>query len=115
MMGRVKFLQAGAYNMEGGGVAPLTPTSFSCLDTRKGCEKKIKASGMPVNLAGYLIFSLFIFRFLLSRVGAYCIRPTKRPGRGDLIYLWVGVFIPAGYIWGVFFCALPYRQEIFLS
>ena len=27
--------------------------SFSCLDTRKGSEKKIKASGMPANLAGY--------------------------------------------------------------
>ena len=53
------------------GRCPLAPTSFSCLDTRKGCEKKIKASGMPANLAGYLIFSLFIFRFLLSRVGAY--------------------------------------------
>ena len=24
--------------------------------------------------------------------------PSKRPDRGDLIYLWVGVFIPAGYI-----------------
>ena len=32
------------------GRRPLTPTSFSCLDTRKGCEKKIKASGMPANL-----------------------------------------------------------------
>ena len=53
------------------GHCPLAPTSFSCLDARKGCEKKIKASGMPANLAGYLIFSLFIFRFLLSRVGAY--------------------------------------------
>ena len=41
----------------------------------------------------------------MSPVGAYRIRPTKRPGRGNLIYLWVGVFIPAGYIWGVFFCA----------
>ena len=41
--------------------------------------------------------------------------PHKRPERGDLIYLWVGVFIPAGYIWGVFFCALPCRKEIFLS
>ena len=70
---------------------------------------------MPANLAGFLIFSLFIFRFLLSRVGRKSIRPTKRPEGGDLIYVWVGVFIPAGYIWGVFFCALPYRQEIFLS
>ncbi|AOH41433.1 hypothetical protein C7123_05100 [Tannerella serpentiformis] len=24
--------------------------------------------------------------------------PHKRPDRGDLIYLWVGVFIPAGYM-----------------
>ena len=38
-------------------------------------------------------------------MGRKSIRPTKRPDRGDLIYLWVGVFIPAGYIWGVFFCA----------
>ena len=30
--------------------------------------------------------------------------PHKTARRGDLIYLWVGVFIPAGYIWGVFFC-----------
>ena len=37
--------------------------------------------------------------------------PHKRPGRGDLIYLWVGVFIPAGYIWGVFNTPLPYRQK----
>ena len=35
--------------------------------------------GMPANLAGHLIFSLFVFRFLLSRVGAYCIRPTNDP------------------------------------
>ena len=41
--------------------------------------------------------------------------PSKRPDRGDLIYLWVGVFIPAGYIWGVCNTPLPCRQEIFLS
>ena len=87
------------------GRCPLAPTSFSCLDARKGCEKKIKASPRPGNLAGYRILSLFVFCFLMSPVGAYRIRPTKRPARGDLIYLWVGVFIPAGYIWGVFFCA----------
>ena len=44
-------------------------------------------AGMPANLAEYLIFSLFIFRFLLSRVGAQKHTPHKRPGRGDLIYL----------------------------
>ena len=70
---------------------------------------------MPANLAEYPIFLLFVSRFLLSRVGAYCIRPTKRPERGDLIYLWVGVFIPAGYMWGVCNTPLPCRQEIFLS
>ena len=37
--------------------------------------------------------------------------PHKRPGRGDLIYLWVGVFIPAGYMWGVCNTPLPYRQK----
>jgi len=31
----------------------LGDLSFSCLDARKGNEKKIKASGMPANLAGY--------------------------------------------------------------
>ena len=41
--------------------------------------------------------------------------PHKRPERGDLIYLWVDVFIPAGYMWGVYNTPLPYRQEIFLS
>ena len=86
--------------------------SFSCLDTRKGCEKKIKASGMPANLAGHLIFSLFIFRFLLSPRRGVSNTPSKRPDRGDLIYLWVGVFIPAGYILGVCNTPLPYRQEI---
>ena len=121
------------------GRCPLTPTSFSCLDTRKGNEKKIKASPRPGNLAGYRILSLFVFCFLLSRVGAQkhtpskrpdrggcrtmgrtffdvprrgvSHTPSKRPDRGDLIYLWVGVFIPAGYIWGVFNTPLPYRQE----
>ena len=39
--------------------------SFSCLDARKGCEKKIKASGMPANLAGYLILSFLVFHFLI--------------------------------------------------
>ena len=56
---------------------------FLVLIRGKGCEKKIKASGMPTKLAGYLIFSLFIFRFLLSRVGAYCIRPTNDPTGAD--------------------------------
>ena len=37
------------------------------------------SSGMPANLARYPAFSLFIFRFSLSRVGAYCIRPTNDP------------------------------------
>ena len=78
-MGRVKFLEAGAFNMKGGGIAPSPLHPFLVLIRGKGCEKKIKASGMPANLAGYLIFSLFIFRFLLSRVGAYCIRPTNDP------------------------------------
>ena len=121
------------------GRCPLAPTFFSCLDARKGCEKKIKASLRPGNLAGYRILSLFVFCFLMSPVGAYCIRPpndptgagagrwkgpflmspvgaqkhtpSKRPDRGDLIYLWVGVFIPAGYMWGVFNTPLPYRQK----
>ena len=57
------------------------------------------------------VFLLFVFRFLLSLVGAYCIRPTKRPGRGNLIYLWVGVFIPAEYMWGVFFCVPTLPEE----
>ena len=85
---------------------------FLALIRGKGNEKKIKASPRPGNLAGYRILSLFVFCFLLSPVGAYRIRPTKRPDRGDLIYLWVGVFIPAGYIWGVFNTPLPYRQEM---
>ena len=47
-------------------------------------------SPRPGNLTGYLIFSLFIFRFLLSRVGAYCIRPTNDPIGAILsIYGWV--------------------------
>ena len=41
--------------------------------------------------------------------------PHKTTRRGDLIYLWVGVFIPTGYMWGVCNTPLPYRQEIFLS
>ena len=64
-IGRAKFLPFGAYNMEGGGRCPLTPTSFSCLDARKGCEKKIKASGMPANLAGYPTLSFLVFHFLI--------------------------------------------------
>ena len=51
---------------------------------------------MPANLAGYLTFSLFIFRFLLSRVGAYCIRPTKRPGRGEFKTMGRAKFLPFG-------------------
>ena len=61
------------------GRCPLAPTSFSCLDARKGSEKKIKASPRPGNLAGYRILSLFIFCFLLSRVGASRIRPPNDP------------------------------------
>ena len=75
---------------------PLAPTSFSCLDARKGCEKKIKASGMPANLAGYLIFSLFIFRFLLSRVGAQKHTPHKRPEGGGFKTMGRVKFLQAG-------------------
>ena len=41
---------------------------------------------MPANLAGYLIFSLFIFRFLLSPCRGVLNTPhkTTRQGRSDL-------------------------------
>ena len=42
---------------------------------------------MPAKLAGYLAFSLFIFRFSLSLVGAYCIRPTNDPKGADTCLL----------------------------
>ena len=69
------------------GRCPLAPTSFSCLDARKGCEKKIKASLRPGNLAGYRILSLFVFRFLLSPGRGVLHTPYKTTRRGDLIYL----------------------------
>ena len=82
---------------------------FLALIRGKGNEKKTKASGMPANLAGYLTFSLLDLPFSAVRVGAQKHTPHKRPDRGDLIYLWVGVFIPAGYMWGVCNTPLPYR------
>ena len=51
---------------------------------------------MPANLAGYLIFSLFIFRSLLSRVGRKRIRPTKRPDRGGFKTMGRVKFLQAG-------------------
>ena len=56
-------------------------------------------------------FSVVRFSFFVVPGRGVLHTPHKRPGRGDLIYLWVGVFIPAGYIWGVFDTPLPYRQE----
>ena len=51
---------------------------------------------MPANWARYLIFLLFVFRFLLSRVGAYCIRPTKHPDRGRCKTIGRAKFLPFG-------------------
>ena len=70
--------------------------SFSCLDTRKGCEKKIKASGMPANLAGYPAFLLFVLCFLLSRVGAQKHTPHKTTRRGRSYLSMGGCFYPCG-------------------
>ena len=64
-MGRGKFLEAGAFNMKGGGVAPSPLHPFLALIGGKGCEKKIKASGMPANLAGYPTLSFLVFHFLI--------------------------------------------------
>ena len=67
------------------------------------------------NLAGYLIFSLFIFRFLLSRVGAYRIRPPDDPA-GEDSRRWEGsnFYRPAHITWRE--GALPPRPYIlFLS
>ena len=44
-------------------------------------------SPRPGNLARYPAFSLFIFRFLLSRVGAYCLRPTNDP-KGAIVSIY---------------------------
>ena len=59
----------------------------------------------PQHLPRTPAFLLFIFPFSMYPCRGVSHTPHKRPDRGDLIYLWVGVFIPAGYIWGVFFCA----------
>ena len=83
------------------GRCPLASTSFSCLDARKGCEKKIKASPRPGSLAGYRILSLFVFCFLLSSVGAQKHTPSKRPARGGCRMMGRGkIFQAYGYIFG---------------
>ena len=48
---------------------------------------------MPANLAGYLIFSLFIFRFLLSRVGAQKHTPYKTTRRGGFMFVGCPIFV----------------------
>ena len=62
------------------------------------------------------VSGFFVIRFPFFVVPGRGVLNTshKRPERVDLIYLWVGVFIPAGYVWGVCNTPLPCRQEIFL-
>ena len=51
---------------------------------------------MPANLAWYQAFSLFVFRFLLSRVGAQKHTPYKRPDRGGFMFVGCPIFVRQG-------------------
>ena len=111
-VGRAKFLPFGAYNIDRGGVAPSPLHPFLVLILGKGCEKKIKASGMPAKLAGYRAFLLFVFRFLLSRVGRKSIRPTNDP-KGVILSIYRSPHLSLRDKCGAYsFAPLPYQQEV---
>ena len=95
-MGRAKFLPFDAYNMEGGGVTPLTPTSFSCLDTGKRMRKEnqgITEAGEFSRVPGFFVVR---FPFFVVPGRGVLNTPHKRPGRGGFKTMGRGKFLEAG-------------------
>ena len=69
------------------GRCPLTPTSFSCLDTGKRMRKEnqgIRDAGQFGRVPDFFVVHL---SFSVVSGRAQKNTPHKRPGRGDLIYL----------------------------
>ena len=74
MMGRAKFLQVGAYNMEGGGVAPSPLYPFLVL-IQEGIRDAGQFDRVPDFFVVHLSFSVVSGRGVLHT-------PHKRPERG---------------------------------
>ena len=83
MMGRAKFLPFGAYNIEGRGRCPLTPTSFSYLDTGKRMRKEnqgIRDAGQFGQVPDFFVVH-FSFSVVLGRAQKHTPHKTARKGR----------------------------------